>query len=279
MRADLGVGDDACVAGADAHDDDRRPDQIAVGALRIGGEERSLVDARRRDWPSVLCDEPSPATPRRPRQHADIKRRPERERRRECRQAEHPQRPARRQFHKPLAGEARAALIEESTDLLLGSRRVDFRIVLGELLGHDEAAADHETREREQCERRAESDAQPLRLMRKAVEGVNRDEGGRGDRRERKQDEHDVLGAPVGGARRDDARLGRLGPRPSPTPDQQNEPREEPVLHLRHIFSLFPRSRQTATSVAAATSHVTMPSGHGPSLPIESPPGSLGCLV
>ena len=148
-----------------------------------------------------------------------------------------------------------------------------------ELLGDDEAARDHEAGEREQPERGPEREPEPLRLVREAVERVDDDERGGGDGRQEEQDEQEGLGARLGLARGDDAGSLARRPRRLPAAESEHEPRDEPVLQLRHLGIRLPKRVHMKTSAAAATSQLTAPSGQGPRWPIDQPPGSRGCFA
>ena len=67
----------------DANDDERRADQLRVGALRVRGRERVEGEIVRRERLSVRIQEPDAAPPRRRAERRRVEQRPERQRRRQ----------------------------------------------------------------------------------------------------------------------------------------------------------------------------------------------------
>src|SRR4051812_52441 len=109
--------------------------------------------------------------------------------------------------------------------------------------------------------------------MPEPVDRVEDDERDRAEAHATQEQEQEVLRAPVRRAGRNDPVLQTLALRP-PVADHEYERRDQECLQAAHVFSLLPITRHVATSTVAASSHVTMPSGHGPRWPIAHPPRS-----
>jgi hypothetical protein len=152
----------------------------------------------------------------------------------------------------------------------------ELRVVVCDLVVRQDALARDEARDREERERAAERQAEELRLVRQAVEREDDEERRRGDGRAREREEDRRLGARVRLRALDDAPLAL--PRPA-SPEQQHDRGEQPAGEAAHEPGLRPIAVATATRAAAATSHVTIPSGIGPTWPSPQPPASVGSRV
>ena len=145
------------------------------------------------------------------------------------------------------------------------------RVVLFELLGHDQPLGDHDQRRCEAEEREAERQARGTASGRgMPVDRVHGDERDRADRADADQPEHDELAAGVGRRPRGrSARARRAG-----------ESRPAAVSPPPHACLLrrSPISTQKATRTTTAIPQVTSPSGTGPTVPRAQPPRLSGML-
>ena len=154
----------------------------------------------------MLVDEADAAAPRSLVERVRVEKRPQRESRHDQRRSDRARGGARSGQQQPLAGEPVAALGDELLELLLRRRMAGQRVVLLELLGHDQPPGDDDQRRRDEGEGQPERQTQVLRLVCEVVERVDGDEAGRGGGRAEQQAEDEPLRARIGLSRGHDPR-------------------------------------------------------------------------
>jgi hypothetical protein len=119
------------------------------------------------------------------------------------------------------------------------------RVFLDELLGDDEAERGDDQRGSEEDEREAERQAEELRLVRDAVDGVDDDEAGTAERRQQEEDDRPGLGARIRVVVGNDALGLRAGRAPAAS-GKEDEAREQEVFRLSHATASRSRDRRRA---------------------------------
>ena len=191
----------------------------------------------------------------------------ERERRHDERGADRGCGSARAGEEQPLASEPIATFGDELLDLLPSRRVPRQRVVLLELLGHDQPFRDDDQRSRDEGKGESQREAEVLGLVAEVVERVDGDESG------------EPLRVRVGRPRRHDPVAPLEARLPLLPPEEQDEERDHPAPKRAHRSSLRPITRQQPTSATPASSQVTRPSGTGPMRPRLQPPRSSGCFA